>query len=481
MSAGLVEAVHLSFPDEPVERDLVLREGSVPADLRGTLVRNGPGLVRIGDDLLHLLDGHALLATASFGRDRPRLRARHVETPWLAAERKAGRMVHRRLFTNLPGRFSNLLKIDRAGGAGHDVHAWAGRLIATDDHHFAVDPVTLETERHVRWDDRKLAHCPMPRPDPETGRLVGYLLKEGGLRPDQLTFVELDRGLRVLSRSKPHTLPGSPVIVHDVAFTPRWYVVTEAAARLSPLSALGGRRTLFQSFGWPDGLTLAVTLVARPDGERAVRVLLPAPAKACFHVANAHDDGDDRVVVDLVVYDGPVDFDQLGPPDLRALWGTKPSAGVPPRLRRVVIDTATGELVSVRDLGTVPLELPEIDARLHGRPHRVIYGATPGTASGTETDPLAFPFFHGVARVEVATGATTVWDAGPHRLVSQPAFAPRDDGEGWLLAWVHDAERGETDVVVLDAADPSRGPVAVLATGAALPPSNHVLWTPLGA
>jgi carotenoid cleavage dioxygenase-like enzyme len=143
-----------------------------------------------------------------------------------------------------------------------------------------------------------------------------------------------------------------------------------------------------------------------------------------------------------------------------------------------VIDPTTGALVSSRDLASVPVELPEVDPRRFGRPYRVMFGVTPGAPSGSEPDPSAFPYFHALVRLDVDTGTTSVWDAGPRRYVSPPAFAPSGEaeGEGWLLAWVFDTERRASELVILDAEHLSAGPIAVLDGGVSLPPSTHTTW-----
>jgi all-trans-8'-apo-beta-carotenal 15,15'-oxygenase len=67
-----------------------------------------------------------------------------------------------------------------------------------------------------------------------------------------------------------------------------------------------------------------------------------------------------------------------------------------------------------------------------------------------------------IGRVDVNTGRTDAWDPGQDKLVSEPIFVPRPDGEqddGWLVAHVYDPGREATDTVVLDARDLAAGPL----------------------
>ena len=82
-------------------------------------------------------------------------------------------------------------------------------------------------------------------------------------------------------------------------------------------------------------------------------------------------------------------------------------------------------------------------------------------------------------RRPVDSGRTdSLWDDGPRTYVTAPQFVPRGEAEddGWLLAWTHDAAQGCGELVVLDATQLARGPVARLALPAPLPAASHVGW-----
>jgi carotenoid cleavage dioxygenase-like enzyme len=77
--------------------------GTIPASLRGgRMLSNGPGWTIIGGRIAHPFDGHGYVRSFHLLNDGTcRLRARYVETPSYIAERKAQRLVHRGLATNL--------------------------------------------------------------------------------------------------------------------------------------------------------------------------------------------------------------------------------------------------------------------------------------------------------------------------------------------------------------------------------------------
>ena len=106
----------------------------------------------------------------------------------------------------------------------------------------------------------------------------------------------------------------------------------------------------------------------------------------------------------------------------------------------------------------------------HHQPARVsapTYVWTVAAVGGTE-----------VYRHDLRTGDRTAHDLGPGRHPGELTFVPdptrrhREDG-GWLIGFVHDDDRNEADLIVLDAAAIDRPPVATVRD-----PSTHPLRAP---
>jgi beta,beta-carotene 9',10'-dioxygenase len=470
----IFEQIYESAPDEVTTTPQPAR-GQVPAGLRGTLLRSGPGLLRVGSDPLNFFDGHASIAGLSFTDAGCVFRYRLVRTPLLEEERAAGGMTRRRTFTNLPRRWANLGVTNLGNPAMHDVYAFGGRVFAGNDPgHFALDARTLDTLGPERWGaERGWEQSPMPSVDPGTGRLVGWLKQVGQTRPDRLCFVELDADLRVVHRTATHALDTSPAILHDQRATERWYVATEQAPRLSPVRALWGAASLYECFVWPPHAGADLLLVPRPGGDRLVRV--PLPISVAFHVINAYDDGD-RLVVDLCTYDGKIPFSAAAPAALRERLGIGAVRTPTPTATRFVVDPAAGKVLEHHALGAGAFEAPEVPDDRMGRRHRFAYGAT--HVASAAPDPGSFVTFDGIAKLDCDTGARTTWSAGARAVCSPPAFVRGGPGEdeGHLLAWVLD-ETGAS-VVILDARSLEAGPVATIPVGRHLPGVSHVRWAP---
>ena len=63
-----------------------------------------------------------------------------------------------------------------------------------------------------------------------------------------------------------------------------------------------------------------------------------------------------------------------------------------------------------------------------------------------------------------ATGKTTVWNAPPDTTVQEPCFIPRSEGgaegDGWIVQVCNRLEEHRSDLLLFDALDIEKGPIA---------------------
>jgi carotenoid cleavage dioxygenase-like enzyme len=467
---SLLDRFYLDGP-ERAAGDVRTISGAIPPDLRGTVLRNGPGRFRVGADVLPFFDAHGMVAGRAFHEGQSWWRAARIQTPVAREEGAAGRMTRRRVLANLPGGWArNAFKLDvgAGNGANHDVFAWRGKIFATADPGIFSLDLALDTIGKVALDPGAPAGSgisPMPWVDPATGHLVGYTQHPGGLRPDKLSFFELALDGTV-KRTPLVPLGAAPVLVHGHAFSASWYAVVEIPARLSLLPAVLGTQTIYQSLRWSDASSVLV-VVPRAGGGRGARVELPG-AKVIFHLFDAWDDGDVLELVAAVYADIPP-LDAVAPPEMGRV-----GSGAVPKLVRYRVDPRQGRLISQEPIGELAAEAGCIDGRFRARKHHLLFAPTP-CGSTAPLDGFV-GYFHGIARIDLRSGEASVWSAGEGTFVSPPTFAPRgpEEGDGWLIAWT--LTEGGTGAVILDARDVAAGPVAELALDVALPGASHVRW-----
>ena len=215
-----------------------------------------------------------------------------------------------------------------------------------------------------------------------------------------------------------------------------------------------------------------VGLIRREPGAeaRTVRWIDVDPCWV-FHTLNAYDDGD-RVVVDLVRYEGSYDVSVFAGPG-------------PVTLERWGIDPAAGRVVP-RRLDDRYQEYPRVDDRMVGRPHRYGYTAAiaeqrratvqPGGDFADET------FANSLIKHDLATGTAQVHEFGPRAAAGEAVFAAAGphaaEDDGYVMAFVHDPDRGATDLVILGAQDFTGEPVARVHLPVLVPLGFHGSWIP---
>jgi all-trans-8'-apo-beta-carotenal 15,15'-oxygenase len=439
---------HRIFESLPDEHDYAVDEveGRIPAELVGTLYRNGPGKNDIdGKPFAHLFDGDGMLSQFTFQDGRVRYRNRFVQTNHYLAERGAHRPPLRGFGNERPaGPLGNAFRTP-GNVANTSVTFHAGKLLALWEggHPWQLDPDTLETIGEHDFDGRlKGAHAfsAHPKIDPATGELFNFGVAYGPRTKIQSYRVGRDGRLEYL---QPVTLP-YPVMNHDFALTKKHLVFV-----IDPILLRLGRFLLgFASFDgalkWDASKTTRIVLVPRDGGKPRVAECDPF---FHFHVNNAFEDGGDTVV-DLVRYDdygigeSLRNFSDGGFTERGNLWRLRVKPG--------------GDLES-HALSSWQCEFPQHDWRRSTVGHRFAYVA--GTQGGGSVVGSA------IVKVDHDSGTSSAHDFGAGHVAGEPIFVPRapDSGEddGWLLSLVYSAREHRSRLVVLDARDVESDPVAV--------------------
>ena len=121
-------------------------EGQIPADLNGTLFRNGPGLLDVnGQRIHHPFDGDGMICAISLQNGRAHFRNRFVRTQGYLEEQQAGKILYRGVFgTQKPGGWlANAFDLRLKNIANTNVIYWGGKLLALWE---AAEPYRLDPE-----------------------------------------------------------------------------------------------------------------------------------------------------------------------------------------------------------------------------------------------------------------------------------------------------------------------------------------------
>jgi len=461
------------YDDVPLE----LLEGSLPADLRGTLLRNGNGrFEHHGVRYQHLFDGDGMVARFQFDAHGVRYRNRHIRTAELLAEEQAGRMLYRSFGTNLPGglranflrtAFKNTANTSVVQHGGHLLALWEGGLP------HRLDPTTLATlgrfdyggvlRNSFSWLDRRItpempfsAH---PKVHPTTGVLHNFGTVAGAQHRLVLYEVSPAGEARLA-----HVLPmAAATFAHD-------FVLTQSGHRIFLLTPVS-----FDVLRALSGMASPAASL-RVDRSQPTQVVVVDPAGQVhrlttdfgfvFHFVNGYQDVDGTLVADaLLLADYP-------DPAVFAAYLTGHVADDQPQAQfvRFRLDLAAGT-VTRHSLSDCEGELPVVNPTHEGLPYRYTWsiGRPPG-------HPL--PLLDHLMKLDVQTG-TTCHAYQPDTLCSESVVVPRPgraEDDAYLLYLRFVAATNTTELLVA-AADDLRT-LARLRLPHNIPLGFHGLWLP---
>ena len=439
-------------------------EGSLPADIDGVFMRNGPNpkFPPLGS-YTYPLEGDGMIHAVWIGGGKARYRNRWVQTNGLRAEERAGRALYGGLMT--PAFVDQgLLGPDPDPGWPVKLDAFIN-IVRHAGHYLALEEgtppyeVSPELETIGRFDfggGLPLGICAHPRIDPVTGELVVFRYD---VSEPYLTWAAV--GPDGSMTRPPAAVPGidKAFMIHDFVITQRYAVFVIGPAILDLAAMLAGGSVL----SWQPDLGTRIALVPR-SGTGPVTFAELDPFWV-WHFANAYEDGD-RVVADFPCWNEL----SMAAGDRRAASGrSDPVSG---HFSRVSVDPARGTAAVTR-VGEAPSEFPRIDDRLTGRRHRYL---TVSAASGAHD--LARGEHDRLLRWDMATGRNQAWDTDAS--IGEVVFAPREGAteelDGYYLTLARSLPDDRSWLYIWDAADFPCPPMARVAIPATVPNGLHANW-----
>ena len=439
-------AFYLSGNFAPVAEEVTAVDleviGDLPVELNGRYLRNGPNPIGEVDSATH----HWFLGDGMVHG----IRLREGRAEWYRNRYVGSQRVSEARGRPVPsGRNWN----NNPGGPNTNVGGFAGTTWAMVEAGGCPVELTYELET-VGYNDffgtLPGAFTAHPKVDPDSREMhaVVYAWAEW---MDHVQYVRVGADGRV-NRTVDIPLPGMSM-VHDMSLTERFVIVYDQPVLVDLDLAFAGRFP----FRWSDDYGNRIGLMPR-EGTAADITWIDAPVGYVFHPMNAYDTPDGTVVIDVCFYDVMMRDDLLGPfgdsrPRL-VRWEIDPIAR---RVRDTVIDESFNEF-------------PRHRGALTGKPYRY------GYCANADPDSMHWP----TVKHDLQTGERTVFDHGPGRAAGEPVFVGRPGGtaedDGWLVTFVHEADRAE--FVVLDAQDFDRGYVARVPLPQRVPFGFHGNWSP---
>ncbi|EIE20486.1 carotenoid oxygenase [Coccomyxa subellipsoidea C-169] len=484
-------------------------EGTIPDYLNGTLFRNGPGnFERGGQQYHHMLDGDGYISAFSFaGDNQVHFRSRYVRTREFVKEQKADRVLFRNTFGTQPlgGAATNAFNLRLKNPANTNVVEWGNRLLALWEAGppYALDPWSLDTLRGS--------------PDLLDGLLID------GIAPSTTGSDFLDQAINLGSAmtAHPHIVTGSDpkdkrmitwcwrsllkpfgdadMSIGITEFGPDWqklggnsFVIKHCFFNPHDFAVTSGHHVFFQNeldfdmlpyLGGVKGPAQCIKFASKPMKVHVLprsgrdHKVFETESTFLIHHANAFEDGDEIEVWSSGW--GPEALAKLDHASgMLGSWKVVLAGdftGIPfTTLWRHRINMVTGEVKRTAMVESQNMDHPRVNPLFYSRSTRYVYFNASQVADipGEAGPPQVF------VRFDTQTGKSQSWSPGPRCFCEELIFVPGPAGaakedDGVLLGMVFDGETQRSSLVVMDASDFTKGPLARIHLSHHLPHGLH--------
>jgi carotenoid cleavage dioxygenase-like enzyme len=423
-------------------------EGTLPAWLAGTLLRNGPARFEVGAQRYrHWFDGLAMVHRFTLEGGGVSYANRFLRSPGFVEAERTGRIAYSEFATDPQRSLAERVGdgLARRGGSSNNANV---NIVPFRDGYLALtetpapvafDGTTLATRGVLSYDDDVAGQVTTAHThyDPqrratfnvvvEIGRVSRYhvvRIADGTLRRETIASIGVDK----------------PAYLHAFATTERYVIVVEYPLVLRPMDLLLRRKPYIENYRWEPGRGTRFHVIEKDGG--ALAGTYQSDAFFAFHHINAFDDGD-SVVLDISAYD---DAAIVGDFRLERLLAEGAPATARPSFRRfrLVPGRAAAEVDS---LAAVATELPSVARGKAARPYTFAYGVDVAARDG-------WAAFDSLVKIDVRTRDVARWSA-PGAYPGEPVFVPRPgataEDDGAVLSVVLDAGAGTSYLLVLDA------------------------------
>ncbi len=454
---------------EFVAAELPVLAGALPATLRGTLYRNGPGcLERGGQRAGHWFDGDGAILAARFTGRVASAAYRYVRTAGYAEESRQNRYLFPNYGQTATGPIWNNWLRPIKNVANTSVLALPDRLLSLWEggwpHALDLEDLTTGGPDNLGWLSTGESFSAHPKVDPHSGEIYNFGISPG--RDAALLLYRCDRAGSLLKKAA-IPLEGSP-LVHDFALAGRYAVFFVAPVRLNLLPALLGFKSFGEALTWQPQLGVQILVIER----ESLTLVARGEADPWFqwHFANGCETEAGEILVEFVRFEDFTTNQNLK--EVATGEIQTPAAG---KLWRVRLDPQTGRLIGEEPLSDRTCEFPGVRPDKVGRDWRRTYLSVhrDGTVPGSE-------LLGAIACFDRQTQHLTVADPGPDCYPSEPIFVPdpQNPTTGWLLTVVYDGRNRRSEIWIYAGDRLTAGPVCRLGLPEVVPHSFHGTWRP---
>lgn len=426
--------------------------GSVPPELRGLYIKNGPGDFKVRcEPMEHWFDGFAMLRSFRFDAGQVHYKARYLLTRGYTETKERGRLRFPMFVSTPKFRWWEYAReLIKGRQSGHNsnisVHEIAGRYFALTESKGMTefDPESLEVIEQFEFDDdlnrKSKSTTAHPIADPGAHQLINFETVPGPTFWHHYFSIDT----RTMERQMIGKIGGRfPSYIHSFGLTPSFIIHIDYPLVAFPVSLLlrFGFLSYAKLFKWKPEFGTKISLINRVTGE--VQHVFEAEAFFAFHIANAWEMPGGRVVFDVCAWPSNKVIDDLYLDRLRE--SDHRSVEEECHLTRYTLDLGSGA-VRHEVLAEKHIETPTFNEQWRFREYRFCYGVS------ADRDC----FDNSLIKIDFESGEILEWSedgvyAGEPLFVANPGAAGEDDGK--LISLVVSPQEDASFLLILAARD----------------------------
>lgn len=460
-------SIHQSIRREHAFEELRV-EGEIPSDLNGTLYRNGPGLYELfGKAYHHMFEGDGAVSAVRFKEGKAWGALKVVQSLGLLEEKRQGKPLYgfnapwwRRVAGMFQGKMKNT--------ANTNVIAWQDRLFALMEGGLPTElsMEDLSTIGETNFDVIPQSFSAHPHLVPGRNALYNFGLSYGPKTTlDLFEFPRLGQP-RCLSRID----IGPPIMLHDFMATENHMVFFLSPVKLKILRAMLALGPFDKLFRWDPSAGTEIIVVPIDAPDQVTRFKTDPFFQ--FHFANGFERGDE-LIIDYVRYPDFSVMDALRAEDgdekarVQEDWGKLTRAIVNPKTKTIKHDLLWDKIC----------DFPRVHPRFQARDYRYLWLSTePEERADGSKEP------HEIVRKDLQTQEVQRHIFAEWENPSEPVFVARDgstqEDDGYILTLVYDQRFHTSHVMILDAQDLEKKPMARIWFDQHIPTTFHGNWVP---
>lgn len=430
--------------NEEITVDRLPVEGTLPAWLEGSLLRNGPAKFEAGPDTFrHWFDGFAMLHRFTFQNGNVSYANKFLQSDAYQSAMKEGRITFSQFATD-PCKALFKGAMTSVVNANVSINKVAGEFVAMTEAPLPVafDPHTLDTLGVVRFDDDITGQYGSAHPhyDFVQRMSVSYLTEFNRQSLFKVYAVKDGEQQRRLIGSYPVL---EPSYIHSFGLTEKYVVIAEFPYRVNPLNLLTSGKPFIENYEWHPEVSTKFIVMSKQDGSIIGRY--ESEAFFSLHHINAFE-RNGEILVDISTYPDASVVSDLYLEKLKGNAGDNSTLSCN-ETRRYSLPL-NGSSVRYERLSEYGIELPTINYR---RSNTHDYGVAYGVCSDKRHPE---DFTNLLIRIDVRERAAKVWSEEycyPGELVFAEAPNARGEDDGVVLSVVLNAKKGNSFLLVLDA------------------------------